>query len=45
MEHAIVKSDVDAAMTLVYDIEQDDFSRAGGEASSKLKKTAKAIGN
>ncbi len=44
MEHAIVKSDVDAAMTLVYDIEQDDFSRAG-EASSKLKKTAKAIGN
>lgn len=44
MEHAIVKSDVDAAMTLVYDIEQDDFFSRAGEASSKLKKLLKQLG-
>ena len=38
-----MKSDVGAAMTLEYDIEQDDFSRAG-EASSKLKKLLKQLG-
>ena len=43
MEHAIEKSAVGAAMTLEYDIEQDDFSRAG-EASSKIKKLLKQLG-
>ncbi len=43
MEQAFVKNDVDAAMKLEYDIEQDDFSRAG-EASSKIKKLLKQLG-
>ena len=43
MEHAFQQEDVDAGMKLEYDIEQDDFSRAG-EASSKIKKLLKQLG-
>ncbi len=43
MEQGIVKSEIGAAMKLEYDIEKDDFSRAG-EASSNLKKLLKQLG-
>ena len=43
METTFLKDDKDAAMKLVYDIEKDDFSRAG-EASSKIKKLLKQSG-